>query len=49
MERDIKRQIVVEVYNYEDFLNAVAEIKSALDYDNIEYNYRILEGNDLIK
>lgn len=46
--RDITRQIVVEVYNYEDFLNAVGEIKSALDYDNIEYNYRILEGKDLI-
>lgn len=46
--KDIKRQIVVEVYNYEDFLNAVGEIKSALDYDNIEYNYRILEGNDLV-
>ena len=46
--RDITRQIVVEVYNYEDFLNAVGEIKSALDYDNIEYNYRILEGKDLV-
>ena len=49
MERDIKRQIVVEVYNYEDCLNAVAEIKSTLDYDNIEYSYRILEGEDLIE
>ena len=48
-DRDITRQIVVEVYNYEDYLNAVKEIKSALEYENIEYNYRILEGEDLIK
>lgn len=48
MEKDIKRQIVVEVYNYEDFLTAVGEIKSSLDYDNIEYNYKILEGDDLV-
>jgi len=46
--RDVKRQIVVEVYTYEDFLNAVGEIKSSLDYDNIEYSYKILEGDNLV-
>ena len=48
-DRDITRQIVVEVYNYEDYLNAVKEITSTLEYENIEYNYRILEGEDLVK
>ena len=36
---DMKYEITVTVYNEEDFLNAVAEIKSNLDYDNIEYDY----------
>ena len=47
-DMDIRRQIVVEVYTYEDYLNAVAEITSNLDYDNIKYNYKILEGEDLV-
>ena len=47
-DMDIKRQIVVEVYTYEDYLNAIGEITSNLDYDNIKYNYRVLEGEDLV-
>ena len=35
------KQIIITVYNDEDFENALAEIKSNLDYDNIEYDYEI--------
>ena len=35
------RQIIITVYNEEDFHNALGEIKSNLDYDNIEYDYEI--------
>ena len=37
----MKYEITVTVYNEEDFHNALAEIKSNLDYDNIEYDYVI--------
>ena len=39
----MKKQIIITVYNEEDFHNALGEIKSNLDYDNIEYDYEIKE------
>lgn len=39
----MEKQVLITVYNDEDFYNVLAEIKSALDYDNIEYDYKILE------
>ena len=37
------KQIIITVHNEDDFVNALAEIKSNLDYDNIEYDYEIKE------
>lgn len=37
------KQIIVKVYNEEEFEDALAEIKSNLDYDNIEYDIEIKE------
>ena len=37
----MKKQIIITVYSEEDFHNALGEIKSSLDYDNIEYDYEI--------
>ena len=39
------KQVLITVYNDEEFQDAIAEIKSNLDYDNIEYDYKILEEN----
>lgn len=32
------RKIIVTIYNDEEFDDALAEIKSNLDYDNIDYS-----------
>lgn len=40
---EYKKQIIVTVYNEENFQVALKEIRSALDYENIEYDYEIKE------
>lgn len=40
------KQIIITVYNEEDFHNALGEIKSNLDYDNIEYDYEVKDLTD---
>lgn len=37
------KQVIITIYNEEDFQDALAEIKSNLDYDNIEYDYEIIK------
>ena len=37
----MNRKIIVTIYNEEEFKDALAEIKSNLDYDNIEYDITI--------
>lgn len=37
----MKKQIVITIYDEDNFQIALAEIKSALDYENIEYDYEI--------
>ena len=37
----MKKQIIITVYSEEDFLDALGEIKSNLDYDNIEYDCEV--------
>ena len=37
------KQILITIHNEEEFADALAEIKSNLDYDNIEYDYEIVE------
>jgi hypothetical protein len=32
------KKIIVTIYNDEEFEDALAEIKSSLDYDDIDYN-----------
>lgn len=34
----MNKKIIVTIYNEEEFKDALAEIKSNLDYDNIEYD-----------
>ena len=39
----MKKQIIITVYNEDNFQVALKEIISALDYENIEYDYEIKE------
>ena len=39
----MKRQIIITIRDDEEFEDALAEITSNLDYDNIEYDYEIKE------
>lgn len=39
----MSKQILITIHNEEEFEDALAEIKSNLDYDNIEYDYKIIE------
>lgn len=39
----MSKQILITIHNEEEFADALAEIKSNLDYDNIEYDYKIVE------
>ena len=44
------KQILITIHNEEEFDDALAEIKSNLDYDNIEFDYNIIENyNDGVK
>ena len=38
------KQILITIHNEEEFDDALAEIKSNLDYDNIEFDYTIIEN-----
>ena len=42
----MSKQILITIHNEEEFTNALAEIKSNLDYDNIEYDYKIIEEHN---
>lgn len=37
------KQIIITIYNDDDFQNALHEVVSTLDYENIEYEYKIEE------
>ena len=38
------KEIVIKIYNEEELQNALHEIVSALDYENVEYDYEVKEG-----
>ena len=37
----MKKQIIITVYDEDNFQVALKEIKATLDYENIEYDYEI--------